>query len=79
MRKFIIISFTSKGRPDEAATLQPLEISRMPTEIECIISLICVLNEKCFEIEIRRLSKKLENTENITITPPMDNMEVIDL
>jgi len=79
MRKFIIISFTSKGRAEDEATLQPFDISKIPTKVECIKSLSSVLNEKYFEIEIRRLSKKLENTENITITPPMDNMEVIDL
>lgn len=79
IRKLIIISFTSKGRDEEAARLQPFEISNIPTKTECIMSLSCILNERYFETEIRRLSKKLENTENITITPPMDNMEVIDL
>jgi len=79
MRKLITISLTSKGREEEAARLQPFEISRMPTETECIISLRGLLNKRYFEREIRRLSKKLENTENITITPPMDKMEVIDL
>lgn len=79
IRKLIIIIFISKGRVEEAVTLHPLAISRTPTETECIISLNCVLKVKYFETEIRIFSKKLENTEKITITPPIDNMEVIDL
>ena len=79
MIKLIIISFIFNGSVEEAATLQPFEISKIPTNTECIISLTCVLKDKYFETDIRRLSKKLENTENITITPPIDNIEAVDL
>ena len=79
IRKLIIISFTSKGSTDEAVTLQPFDISNIPVKTECIISLRFKLNGRYFETEIRRVSKKLKNTENKTSTQPMDKIEVINL
>lgn len=58
MRKLIRISFTFKGRADEATRLQPFDISKIPTRRECIISLKLMFNERYFDTESRRLSKK---------------------
>ena len=73
------MSFMFKGRADEAARLQPFEISKIPIKTECIISLKGILKDKYLETDMRRLSKKFENTENMTITPPIDSMEAVDL
>lgn len=57
IRKLIIISFTSKGSTEDDVTLQPFDISNIPTKTECIISLKFAPRGRYFETEIRRLSK----------------------
>lgn len=79
IRKLINNNFMFKGRAEEAARLHPLAISRIPTANECIKSLKSWLRRKKDDADMRILSKKLEKTEKITMTPPMDKMELFDL